>query len=175
MATPTTLPATFVAGNVLTAAQMNDLRGAFRILQVNSTTKIDTFSTTSATPVTPTGFEVSITPSSTSNKVLVVAYVNIGHSATNQAPQANLRRGTTNIFVPTVGTGGNATFNPRNIPSTLTAYAATMVFLDSPATTSATTYSVGLFTSGGTVYLNRTGFDDTWVSSSSITVMEVSA
>jgi hypothetical protein len=33
MATPTNLPATFVAGNVLTAAQQNGLRGAFRVLQ----------------------------------------------------------------------------------------------------------------------------------------------
>jgi hypothetical protein len=34
MATPTTLPASFVAGNILTAAQLNNLRGAFRVLQV---------------------------------------------------------------------------------------------------------------------------------------------
>jgi hypothetical protein len=34
MATPTNLPATQTTGNVLTAAYMNDLRGAFRVLQV---------------------------------------------------------------------------------------------------------------------------------------------
>jgi hypothetical protein len=34
MAAVTTLPAAFVAGNVLTAAQLNNLRGAFRVLQV---------------------------------------------------------------------------------------------------------------------------------------------
>ena len=34
MATPTNLPASFVAGAILTAAQQNDLRGAFRVLQV---------------------------------------------------------------------------------------------------------------------------------------------
>ena len=33
MATPTNLPATQTSGNVLTAAWLNDLRGAFRILQ----------------------------------------------------------------------------------------------------------------------------------------------
>ena len=49
MATPTTLPASFTAGQVLTAAQMNDLRGAFRVLQVVQATKANTFSTTSAT------------------------------------------------------------------------------------------------------------------------------
>ena len=36
MATPTTLPATFVSGNVLEALQLNDLRGAFRVLQTVS-------------------------------------------------------------------------------------------------------------------------------------------
>ena len=51
MATPTTLPATFVAGNVLTAAQMNDLRGAFRVLQIVSTTKTDTFTTSNTNTV----------------------------------------------------------------------------------------------------------------------------
>jgi hypothetical protein len=38
MAAVTPLPATFVSGDVLTAAQMNDLRGAFRVLQVVSAT-----------------------------------------------------------------------------------------------------------------------------------------
>jgi hypothetical protein len=31
MATPTNLPASFVSGAILTAAQQNDLRGAFRV------------------------------------------------------------------------------------------------------------------------------------------------
>jgi hypothetical protein len=38
MATPTTLPASFVAGSILTAAELNDLRGAFRVLQVVNAT-----------------------------------------------------------------------------------------------------------------------------------------
>jgi hypothetical protein len=36
MATPTALPTAFVAADVLTAANMNLLRGAFRVLQVVS-------------------------------------------------------------------------------------------------------------------------------------------
>ena len=38
MATPTTLPAAFVSGAILTADQMNNLRGAFRVLQVVTST-----------------------------------------------------------------------------------------------------------------------------------------
>ena len=70
MATPTSLPATFVAGNVLTAAQMNALRGAFRILQVVTATYATQTGTTSATYAT-TGLTATITPSATSNKLLI--------------------------------------------------------------------------------------------------------
>ena len=51
---------------------------AGKILQVKSTIKTDTFSTTSGSVTDITGLNVSITPASTSNKVLVIARVNIG-------------------------------------------------------------------------------------------------
>jgi hypothetical protein len=38
MPTPTSLPAAFTVGQVLTAAQMNGLLGGFRILQVVAST-----------------------------------------------------------------------------------------------------------------------------------------
>jgi len=88
MATPTSLPATFVAGNVLTAAQMNDLRGAFRILQVVSTTKTDTFTTTSTSFTDVTGMSVTITPTATSSKVLVLVSMIAGTTSSNTSPLA---------------------------------------------------------------------------------------
>ena len=88
MATRTTLPATFVAGNVLTAAQQNDLRGAFRILQVEQVTKLDTFSTSSTSFTDITGLSITITPSSATNKILfmmnVGAYGNSSGNIGNQ-------------------------------------------------------------------------------------------
>jgi hypothetical protein len=66
MATPTSLPASFTTGAVLTAAQMNDLRGAFRVLQVlqgNTTSQV----ANSGTSYIDTGASVTITPSSTSS------------------------------------------------------------------------------------------------------------
>lgn len=79
MATPTTLPATFVAGNVLTAAQMNNLRGAFRVLQVVSTTLTTSFTSgAGGAYANVTGLSATITPSATSSKILIMATVNGG-------------------------------------------------------------------------------------------------
>jgi hypothetical protein len=158
MATPTTLPAAFVSGAVLTAAQMNDLRGAFRVLQVVSTTKTDTFSTTSTTPVDITGGTVTITPSATSSLVLVVFSFSMGSSGACE-PSVQLLRGATVI-------GGGAVAGSR-----LSASSAITVgggaqrqnhishFLDTPNTTSATTYSLKTFTNGGTIWVGRGNTD----------------
>jgi hypothetical protein len=130
MATPTNLPASFSTGAVLTAAQMNDLRGAFRILQVTrgtSTTQVSTGSTTFA----DVGLSVSITPRATSSNIFVLATLNWYETFT-QKLVFNICRGTTQI-TETVGHGGDA----NNLGSTTTFSA-----FDSPATTSATTYKV---------------------------------
>lgn len=180
MATPTTLPSTFVAGNVLTALQMNDLRGAFRILQVVNTTKTDTFTTTSTSMTDITGLSVSITPSATSSLVFVIATVQAqGQSATTDG-FLQLMRGTTAI-----GIGDAAGSRQRAGAQVFLLNAAqtashVMFTLDSPATTSATTYKVQIrAAAAGTMYVNRTQTDtdsSAWGRfASSITVFEVSA
>ena len=179
MATPTTLPSTFTSGQVLTAAQMNNLRGAFRILQVVSTAKTDAFTTTSTSFTDVTGLSVSITPSATSSKILVMAYVMAGVSG-DIALNARLMRDTTAIFIgDTAGSRPRDTFytgfNAANLGMPFSP-----VFLDSPNTTSATTYKVQVFVNSGTAYINRSASDrDTTAydgrSASSITVMEISA
>ena len=180
MATPTTLPATFTAGQVLTAAQQNALRGAFRILQVVSTTKTDTFTTTSATMTDITGLSVSITPSSTTSKILV--FFEVYGQGTTGATQGYLQlvRNSTAIAI------GDAAGDRPRVSGVLFATDAfltvcsSLVFLDSPATTAATTYKVQTNRGGsGTVYINRTENDADNTARqrtvSSITVMEVSA
>lgn len=135
MATPTTLPASFTAGQVLTAAQMNDLRGAFRVLQVVSGTyAVQTSSNT--TTYADTGLTATITPSATSSKVLVIVQQgglirNTGN--TDQALNLRLFRGATQI--QQVSQIGSTNTNLLNIIGT-----ASMVQLDSPATGSAVTY-----------------------------------
>ena len=51
---------------------------------------------------------------------------------------------------------------------------ASFSVLDSPATTSATTYKVTGFTNAGTLYVNRLPGDPNWNTISTITAMEVS-
>ena len=182
MATPTTLPATFVAGNVLTAAQMNSLRGAFRILQVASVTKTDTFTTGSTSYVDLTGLTLTMTPSSTSSQILVTYSVQAsGISGTNMGG-IQILRGATAI-------GNAAAAGSRSVANTVIPELGAAVFgqvtntfLDSPATTSATTYKLQIrtFGAGGTlIYVNRTQTDTDAAAwgrgTSTLTVMEISA
>ena len=185
MATPTSLPATFVAGNVLTAAQMNDLRGAFRILQVVSTAKTDTssLSTAAASFSTVTGFTASITPSSTDSKVLIVGHI-YGSCSGSFAWGTAITRGGSQITAALGDTAGNRTpvtsFN--YVAGSDTVGPNTFMFLDSPASTSALSYGLEVFNYSGTtktIYINRSIGDTDSAnfprSISTLTVMEVSA
>ena len=138
MATPTNLPASQTTGNVLTAAYVNDLRGAFRVLQVVQGTT-STSVTNSTITMASTGLTASITPQSTTSKILVVVNLNGGDKSSanaNNAISARVVRGATEItkFAFSAGYTGTA-LNIR------TGTLGTM-YLDSPATIAATTYTV---------------------------------
>ena len=144
MATPTSLPATFTSGQVLTAAQMNALRGAFRILQVveGSTTTPVTIATTTLTSI---GLSASITPTDATSKVLVVTMTQFSHSrsTTNLSRGYRLNRAGSPLITYDASAG-----NPfRNMvaggaTSVQDINRDVYVYLDSPATTSATSYDV---------------------------------
>jgi len=176
MATPTNLPASFTDGTALPAASLNNLRGAFRVLQVVQTVKNSTASSTSASQTDISGMSVSITPSSSSNKVLVTVNFNIAFDGTADDTSYYLVRNSTNISIGDFGDAcslylrGNSSAN-----QTLAMIPCSITFLDSPATTSATTYKLAWKTRVGTIYLNRRGNDNNFVTASSITVQEISA
>jgi len=179
MATPTTLPASFTAGQVLTAAQQNALRGAFRVLQVVSTTKADTTSTTSTSFVDLTGMSVSITPKSTTSKVLVMVTAQ-GSATSTGSMYIRLMRDSTAIAIgDAAGSRTRASFGIDTNATTDYAYSGSICHLDSPATTSATTYKLQWNSgdSGGAAYLNRGSGDADNLYygryASSITVMEI--
>jgi hypothetical protein len=135
MATPTNLPASFVTGAVLTAAQQNSLRGAFRILQVVSATTNTNATSTSATLAT-TGLSATITPQSTTSKILVFASMTGGKTAAvTTGIEFAFFRGATNVLT-------FAKFAGYTTSSTDTNFGITGILFDSPATTSATTYDV---------------------------------
>jgi hypothetical protein len=170
MATPTNLPASTVAGQVLTSQYVNDLRGAFRILQVVSTVKDDVFTTNSSSFVDVTGLSVSITPQSTSNKILVFATISANGDSAN-IYSLNLLRNGTNIAQPSAG-ANKATF--QGIQQ-LAQQTETIVFLDSPASIAAQTYKFQAKVNGGNFYINRASAAADYTSISSITVLEISA
>jgi hypothetical protein len=139
MATPTNLPAAQTTGNVLTAAYMNDLRGAFRILQVVQDTSTTVQSTTSATYV-DTDLSLTITPQSTGSKILAVfAGVSFSNS-TGTEGACNIVRSSTTI-AEAIGLSYNSAGNAIGSPI--------IVVLDSPSTASAVTYKVQFKRVGG--------------------------
>jgi hypothetical protein len=129
MATPTTLPAAFTAGQVLTADLQNALRGAFRVLQVvygSSTTQVANATTTLA----DTGITATITPQSTSNKILVIATTPIYMADGDCTVTVSLQR----AGIPIAA-------NIQNDSTSANAHqTSSMVVLDSPATVAATIY-----------------------------------
>jgi len=171
MATPTTLPASFTAGQVLTAAQMNALRGAFRVLQIAQATKNNVFSTTSASFVDITDLSVSITPSATTSTILVLA--NVQGSSSGGDASFRLLRDSTIIAVSAVGSFQGFAMASSTYQNQM--FSGGVIFLDSPATTSATTYKIQTIANGGTTYVNRRGVDAVFGGFSTITVMEISA
>ena len=151
------------------------------ILQVVQTVKTDTFSVTGGTLTDVTGFAATITPSSTSNKVLVLVDVKVGSSVDYGISQRITRNGTA-IYI------GDTAGNRPRLSNWTTLYAAgpgynmssqIISYLDSPASTSALTYKLQLASYGSNVsYVNR---NNQWQNTSeydgsipsSITLMEV--
>lgn len=182
MATPTTLPSTFVAGNVLTAAEMNALRGAFRVLQVVSTTKTDTYThSTGRTFSDVTGLSAAITPSSTSSKVLIAVTLNGG--ANNGGTFVKVTGGNAASYVgATAGSRTSVAFaSPTNGGTGSMLLNFNGFYLDSPSSTSAITYQVQIAAGDNatTTYINRTVTDTDNAAfprtTSGIIVMEISA
>jgi len=166
MATPTTLPAAFVSGAILTADQMNNMRGAFRVLQIIEGTTSTAVSKTNST-YGDTGLTATITPSATTSKILVIAYQNgLYKNAGNSSNSLGIQilRGATQIAEQTyIGFQGSAL---QLYPGSVT-----MVALDSPASVAAQTYK--------TQFKNMTSADGVTVQDSSmkssIILFEISA
>jgi len=135
MATVTTLPATFVSGAVLTAAQMNDLRGAFRVLQV--VTGVTSATTTNNTNAyIATGLTQTITPSSTSSQILVfVNHSDCSKTAANALNSLRLGLQRNGSDIRTLCRFGGFTNTAMELN-----FGQAGLFLDSPASVSALTY-----------------------------------
>lgn len=151
---------------------------------VVQTVKTDTFSTTSTSYTQVTGMTATITPSSTTSKMLIICQAEIGTGVF--AAYIRLAGGNTASYI--AGAASNriqsvsylGTVDNSNFAIQKTVSSHTIVYLDSPATTSAVTYSLEMRRDGNTsepAYLNRSHEDGDFNyygrSASSITVMEV--
>ena len=158
-----------------------------KVLQVVQTVKSDTASSTSATFTDISGMSASITPSSASNKILVFFDIGIsGGGGSSGCPgMIKLLRGSTSIYVGDAAgsreTGyGSIYADPAYYGDAYAVAKMTGVYLDSPSTTSSTTYKIQFRanTSGTTtVYLNSTGDTSNNANlirtASSVTLMEI--
>ena len=158
----------------LAEAIADGLDEASLIKQVVQTVKTDYFTTTSTSLVDVTNFSVSITPTSSASKVLVIANYNV--SSTSSIALTQLVRDSTNIFLgtETATYNGTSLWNVGDGVSRLIS-STTNVFLDSPATTSATTYKLQMRVNSGTGVFNRAGNAADVSVASSITAIEVAA
>ena len=126
--------------NASAAIAGTKLTGVGKVLQVVQTKKSDSFTTTSTSYVDVTGLSVSITPSSASNKVLIlvnpVVYTSRGGSNTYSDAYVNLVRNSTDINVVRGAINGGTTSYVDSFVN------PNINFLDSPSTTSSTTYKI---------------------------------
>ena len=130
MATRTNLPAAEVDGTPLPASWLNDLRGAFRILQVVYAQTTTAVGSTSASWI-DTGLSASITPQSSTSRILIYASHSVycqGVAGGGFLVMRNFTTLQTFLDVNYYSGGGNLVSHWAN------------TFLDSPATTSAITY-----------------------------------
>jgi hypothetical protein len=159
-----TLPA--VSGTVITTGTTGQViaSGALpvgSVLQVvNAQTASQTTTTTSA--YVDTALTASITPKFATSKILVTAYCGQCKKTANDL-QMNIQivRGSTSIFIAAALNNDGAVLSATN---------PTLVYLDSPATTSATTYKLQISNRDnvGTVTFNNNG-------TATITLMEIAA
>lgn len=167
-------------GFVIDVASGSRIKQTGSILQVVSTAKTDTFGTTSTSFTAVTGLSASITPLFSTSKILVVVHIGTGGTSGSN-PQFRLSGGNSGTYVGNAdGSKTRASLGRRIIasePSDASVFGESIVYLDSPNTTSSVTYQVEARTSAGTIYVNRGGSEaDTNVFSrtaSSITLMEV--
>jgi len=158
----------------MTRAVNTALAGSGGVLQVVSATKTDTATITSATYVDVVGLSATITPISSSSTILILVNATV-NPANGVGSLWQVVRGSTAIAVNNASspsTGGVYTDTGGSAGSSWVATSA--VYLDSPATTSPTTYKVqARSTSAATIGINRRSAAADFGGISTITVMEI--
>jgi hypothetical protein len=119
------------------------------VIQVvnNTIQTVGNYFSTSSSSLVSTGASVSITPTSSTNKILLTVNATVDLGANNGGIQGTIFRGGTNL-----GGSSGAIMSTYYIGVTSAGIAnstMSMSFLDSPSTTSSTTYTIYVASSGG--------------------------
>jgi hypothetical protein len=115
------------------------------VIQVVNSKTAPTQASTASTTFVTTGFSLSITPKFSTSKIYVVFSINSYVSA--GIGRYTIYRGATDLQS---SSGGLAILNPGYGQNTMTV-------LDSPATTSSTTYTIYMSNDAGSIYAGLTG------------------
>ena len=135
--------------------------GGGKVLQAISVHKTDTWSSSSRSFTGITGLSASITPSASNSKILMMASVMMGQQSTNSWSHIRFVRNSTPIATGQTSGSRTAATSKHGEVHDYTSTPTSAHYLDSPSTTSSTTYTCqgkcGNW--GGPMYVNRLGAD----------------
>lgn len=144
---------------------ISNLSGILQIKTVNLTTLAQVTSTTYASDIA--NFTISITPTRATSKMLILCKLgSVGHTDAGNGAFLRLFKSGSGLDASTTfvyNANGNA-----GVP-------ASIMYLDSPNTTSSLTYSLRALSSAGTVRINGIGQNTGLFSASSMVVLEIAA
>lgn len=147
-----------------------------KVLQVVQAT-YSTETTIATTTYTDTGLSCSITPSNTSNKILVMvnqqARVVGGSSPSGAGFKMKLLRGSTGIVDFGSGSANTVEITDDTGGNTRIASYTAVMYLDTPSTTSSTTYKTQASVNSGSGF--STSFQGSSTGVSVMTLMEIAA
>ena len=164
----------------VTISNSGTASGFGKVLQVLQAVKTDTYTHASNTYTDLTGITLDITPSATSSKILVMTQLSMAVDNGGQ-PGLKLLRDSTALNLGASASSRIQATTTYFTEATWEMMPVSIIYLDSPSSTSALTYKVQGRTagSGNTLYLNRSALDSDsdsyYRAGSSITLMEIGA
>lgn len=128
----------------------NSYLGAFGVLQIIESTNDTTLRSSTSTTPADSGLTLTITPKKSTSKILCLYFIQSYTNASTTGMGIRLVRGSTTLVSDIDNSYGTASGVATN---------AAFFYLDSPATTSATTYKIQYWRNqgAGTVYMNASG------------------
>jgi hypothetical protein len=144
---------------------------AGQVIQVLSATDSTSRTTTGSSYVTGSNtLSVAITPSSSANKVFIIVHLNSCHNSTNGVfGYFTIFRNATNLSPDGNGFCTTGIDIDASVVTPQASFPLTMTYLDTPSTTSSTTYQVYFKSEAG----GNTGFNRRKTSECRITCMEI--